>query len=932
MDAETKECLHLPAFWCRPLSLRSLGQVDSPLGFLALRLLLLRLFAVIAFVISTAAVQAEQSSTRTEISNEVLDRARSTLDEVEKELAKPAANEQVLRLLRERVAPMPGELQDVIDRLAPRLRHVEALLKELGSPSRGANAPSPASSASAANPVAAPAPAPSKAQPPPNSRALAKSPAKGETKTTANSPKSAPPHENPAVANAPAPQSRARTTAADSATADVNAEWAEQRKRYDDTDATLKRARSLLVESQQVLVKIVALQRALFAKTLFMRTKGMFSPLLWREAASEAPQTIVAAREFVEERADNVLSRLNDGAKGEFIALLSLILLAIPLLLFLAGRVLARSETVQHPGKYQKAAAAGWTALVTIAVPLFVLIAFGALIDAFDLVDATLEPILQRIFEGATRVMVAYGLARALMAPDHPDWRLVNPGDPLARRLTRLVAAVVAILSVMRVLEQFEETMQAALGVVIVTRGMGALLCGALLAATLAGFPRNGEARPGAGRDWLALTRLLGYGVVMTVVTACGLGYITFANFFILQLSWTLAVIAVLSIALLLARWGVDVSFAPTGIFGRAAINIIGVDRHALGPFAELLAGVSALALIGVAGLFLLAPFGVDSGDFLGNLQSSFLVVKIGDVSISPSSALTALVLFFLAFAATQGLRGWLDGRFLPLTKLDSGLRNSIGTSVGYAGFILAISIALSELGLGFDKLAIVAGALSVGIGFGLQSIVNNFVSGLILLWERAVRVGDWVVIGDEQGYVKRINVRSTEIETFDRATMIVPNSNLVTGVVKNWLRGDKVGRIKITLAPSSSVDPEQIRDILLAAARAQDGVLRIPAPQVMFLAMESNLFRFELWCYVEDVEESARLRSDLHFDLHKRLADAGVNMAPAPTPPTVVKFSGFDKFAAAPAKVVVEQEVVEDEIEKIHDGGSKRTELVARV
>lgn len=131
---------------------------------------------------------------------------------------------------------------------------------------------------------------------------------------------------------------------------------------------------------------------------------------------------------------------------------------------------------------------------------------------------------------------------------------------------------------------------------------------------------------------------------------------------------------------------------------------------------------------------------------------------------------------------------------------IDTGLRNSIKTSLGYVGFITAVALALGYLGLSFDKLAIVAGALSVGIGFGLQSIVSNFVSGLILLWERAIRVGDWIVVGDEQGFVRRINVRSTEIETFDRAMMIVPNSNLVTGVVKNWVRTDRVGRLKISL------------------------------------------------------------------------------------------------------------------------------------
>jgi small-conductance mechanosensitive channel len=171
-------------------------------------------------------------------------------------------------------------------------------------------------------------------------------------------------------------------------------------------------------------------------------------------------------------------------------------------------------------------------------------------------------------------------------------------------------------------------------------------------------------------------------------------------------------------------------------------------------------------------------------------------------------------------------------------------------------------------------------------------------------LWERAIRVGDWVVIGDEQGYVRRINVRSTEIETFDRATMIVPNSNLVAGVVKNWLRGDRVGRIKIALTPHAGVDPETMRELMIEAARAQEGVLRIPAPQVMFLGMEPASYRFELWCYVEDVEKSARVRSDLHFDLHRRLREAGISIAApsAPPAPLLLQMTEIEKLTAAAA------------------------------
>ena len=851
---------------------------------LSFRLLAFLVLALFAF----AARGDEASSVVIDKHNNTLDRARATLDEVETALVQASASDE-LRRLRDRVEPLPLELQNVIDHLTPRLQAIDARLQQLGSPSpdakSDASTPTPPPAAAAPSAPAQPAAKAAPAQVP--SKAA---PAKPDAKaSSAASQGATPPAAKPVDPGA-----------ASSATAVVNAEWTEQRKLYDDIDATLKRARSLQIEARQTVVAITARQRSLFAKTLFLRSRPLFSPSLWKDALADAPRAAADAAVFFEERAANFASRANGARKAELLGAVVLILLSVPLSMTLARRVLKRAQGVAAPAKLKQAVAAAWVALATSAAPLAAMMALTSALEGFELVDAAMEPILVRLFEGVGRVGVAYGVARALMAPRAPRWRLVDPGDPLAKRLTRLAVAVVSTMAVVRLLEQIEETVQAGLSVAILTRGLGALLCAALLVATLRSFQRGHAGEANVGRDWLSLTRLLGYAAAATVVAACALGYVTFANFFIVQGCWTLVVAGVLVIVLTLSRAAIERVLAPTGRFGLVASSTLGVERQSLRPLAALLSGALTLICFGAAALLILAPFGVESGDFLSDLQSSFLAVKIADVTISPSTAFVALALFAITLAAAHGLRRWLDGTLLPLTRLDMGLRNSIGASVGYAGYILAGSVAMEHLGLGFEKLAIVAGALSVGIGFGLQSIVNNFLSGLILLWERAIRVGDWVVLGDEQGYVKRINVRSTEIETFDRATMIVPNSNLVTGVVKNWLRGDKVGRVKILLAPHSGVDPEQIRDIMLAAARAQDGVLRIPAPQVMFLGMEAAQFRFELWCYLEDVEQSSRVRSDLHFDLHKRLAEAGIEIAapPTPTSPTVVQFEGFEKFA----------------------------------
>ena len=206
---------------------------------------------------------------------------------------------------------------------------------------------------------------------------------------------------------------------------------------------------------------------------------------------------------------------MNGAHKAELLGVVVLILLSIPLSMTFARRMAARARGVAAPAKLKQAFAVAWVALTTSAAPLAAVMALTSALEGFDLADAALEPILARFFEGVGRVAVAYGVARAILAPTAPRWRLVDPGDPLAGRLTRLAVAVVATMAGVRLLEQIEEIVQAGLSVAILTRGLGALLCAALVVATLRSFPRGRAGEANAGRDWLsldAIARLRGRG------------------------------------------------------------------------------------------------------------------------------------------------------------------------------------------------------------------------------------------------------------------------------------------------------------------------------------------------------------------------------------------------------------------------------------
>src|SRR5205814_9610895 len=198
---------------------------------------------------------------------------------------------------------------------------------------------------------------------------------------------------------------------------------------------------------------------------------------------------------------------------------------------------------------------------------------------------------------------------------------------------------------------------------------------------------------------------------------------------------------------------------------------------------------------------------------------------------ISFGAVFGAIVFFLIVVALTRLIQRWLEREVLPQSAIEPSLQLSIVTVLGYIGTIIAVVAALSEIGIDPQKIALVAGALSVGIGFGLQSIVSNFVSGLILLAERPIRVGDQIVVKGDEGFVRRISVRATEIETFERASVIIPNSELITGVVKNWTHANTLARLNIKVAVPYDCDSDMVMDILTTCVAEHPGVLKQPPP-----------------------------------------------------------------------------------------------------
>jgi len=249
--------------------------------------------------------------------------------------------------------------------------------------------------------------------------------------------------------------------------------------------------------------------------------------------------------------------------------------------------------------------------------------------------------------------------------------------------------------------------------------------------------------------------------------------------------------------------------------------------------------------------------------------------------------ALFQAALFFLcATYIVRRCKKILENFLLAKLKMNAGLKHTIITLINYGIWIFIALMTLSILGIQLKNLAILFGALSVGIGFGLQNIVNNFVSGIIILFERPIKEGDWVVINNQEGIVRHVRIRATELETFDNASILIPNADILSGQVVNWTHANLNGRVVVPLSVAYGTDLEKVRYILVDIAKAEPRLLNEPAPYVWITNFADSGIELELRGVTGDVMSKGAIRSDLMIQITKVFEAEGIEI---PFPQRVV-------------------------------------------
>lgn len=644
-----------------------------------------------------------------------------------------------------------------------------------------------------------------------------------------------------------------------------------------------RQTNTLSQSARDLASQIFSLRRSLFDSQITTRSASPLSSVFWSTMIRPTDDDLGRLHGLLDD-----IKRASNTALAPGKRLFFFCVVVGALLIWVAGRRLLEHLLIWlmirwlPEGRLRRSALAlsvGLTTVLTIGAATS-LLRWG--IDTNAVLSADVFNLLNQMQTLIIFCAFILALGRALLMLSHPSWRLPQIPDQIAEAIGHFPIILALALMIIGTQERINSVIASTLALTVAVNGLTALAVSLVFLFALLRYRRT--------RRRQGLERLPGFAGLIPFVVAVWVGfsllallsgYLTLAYFLTVKLLWMSVVSA--TGYLLIACFGdiCETLLSPKQPGGQALGAALGLSPNHQAQASTVLAGIGRTLLLFTAIVLAFMPSGSSPGELLeGFTQLDFGNKSLGGLNVAPSDILMAVVVLILGMLGIRVLKEWLGERLLPETNMDAGMRASLVTLVGYIGVVLLAVVVMSTLHVSLTNLTWVVSALSVGIGFGLQAIVQNFISGLILLTERPVKVGDWVSLAGVEGDIRRINVRATEIQMSDRSTVIVPNSQFITQNVRNVTMGNALGVVGITLTLPLNTDVLQIRDLLLQAFTEHEAILDTPAPSVSFKDLTTTGVIISVSGYVNSPRSVGGARSDLLFTVLGRLREAGIALS----------------------------------------------------
>ncbi|MVV47994.1 mechanosensitive ion channel family protein [Pseudomonas sp. PB120] len=661
-------------------------------------------------------------------------------------------------------------------------------------------------------------------------------------------------------------------------------------------DANLKTLATLRRNAADLIIQIAGIRRSLLESEVTLRSGSILAPVFWAPLFNPPLEDRQRLRDFIEQASSAIKVAWQPGQR-----LYGVVLILLALAIWTWGRRIAERVFTwfcihrMPEGRLRRSTLALASAAATVLTTAFAIhLLFYALTR-----QVPLTPMIQNFADEFEKVIytcvLITGLSRALLSTQHPSWRLPSIADPVAlamkpfpRFLAFALLLLVGSAQVTNVTGMSSET-------ILFSRGVIALVVTLIFAALFRRVSKARRAVAATGEAPESRTTLAGliYSLaslaIVVSMAALLIGYVSLARFITYELVWVYIILSGFYLLIQLYKDGCEHLFSPKSSSGKGFKQLLGIGDERLEQVSVVLSGVGRATLLLLA---IISMFVGGVGTTLGQLVTQTFAILGGDglrkLNIIPGHLLNAVLALLIGIYLIRSLRRWLDNEFLPKTNMDPGMIASLSTLFANIGYALVILLTLSSMGIKWTNLAWIVSALSVGIGFGLQEIVKNFVSGLILLTERPVKVGDLISISGVEGDIRRINVRATEIQLSDRSIVIVPNSQLISQNLRNvTMGGSAQGVATLELVFPLDIDPEQVKSLLHDTYCEHETILDKPAPYVRFSKLNSDGITLTVTGYVDSPRIVGKTKSDLLFEILKRLGAAGIELAKPVSPAT---------------------------------------------